>query len=187
MKSVAKMYFIGIAAQADVNEQVLQWKHYMRDHYGCTVALRSPAHITLIPPFWMEEVLENELIKDVGIFASRRSSLEISLQNFDAFKPKVIFVAIQENEDLTSLKLSLEDFLVSLNKYPVKKETRPFHPHLTIANRDLRKKDFGTAFEHFSKINYQAGFLTDKLDLFMHNGSIWTIAHSWPLGLYNEK
>ena len=65
MKREAKMYFIGIAAPAEVNEQVLQWKHYMRDHYGCTVALRSPAHITLIPPFWMEEVLEKELIKDI--------------------------------------------------------------------------------------------------------------------------
>lgn len=175
--SIAKMYFVAVVAPAEINTQVLQWKHYMRDHYGCTVALKSPAHITLIPPFWMNEQLENELIADVDSFAMQQHSFDITLKNFDAFKPKVIFVGIEENASLQKLKLSLEEYLLSLNKYPIKKESRPFHPHLTIANRDLRKKDFHPAFEYFSKIDYAESFPADGIGILKHDGMVWQIYH----------
>jgi 2'-5' RNA ligase len=177
--SMARMYFIAAAAPAAINAQVLEWKHYMRDHFGCTVALRSPAHVTLIPPFWMNEELEPQLIDDVAGFASQQFSLDIGLKNFDAFKPRVVFVHVEENEALAKLKSSLEQFLLSKNKYPVKKETRPFHAHLTIANRDLRKKDFAVAFEHFCKIEYAACFPVHQLTLFKHDGSKWVVHYEW--------
>lgn len=178
---MARMYFIAVAAPSVVNEKVLEWKHYMRDHFGCTVALRSPAHITLIAPFWMNEELEQQLINDVENFAKEQSPLDIALKNFDAFKPRVIFVHVEENKMLAELKSSLEQFLLSKNKYPVKKETRPFHAHLTIANRDLRKKDFAPAFEHFTNMEYEAAFDVRELALLKHNGVQWIIAHTWPL------
>jgi 2'-5' RNA ligase len=179
--STAKMYFIAVMAPEEVNNQVKQWKHYMREHYGCVVALRSPAHITLIPPFWMQDSLEKELIRDISSFAATQPSFNISLINFDAFRPKVIFVRIEKNESLAQLKQALEQYLLSLSKYPVKKESRPFHPHLTIANRDLRKKDFYPAFEHFSKLEYRASFAAGDMALLKHNGTEWTIAHRWNL------
>lgn len=154
----------------------------MRNRYGCTVALRSPAHITLVPPFWMDDALEPNLILDVKLFASAQSPFEITLQNFDAFKPRVIFLAVPENNSLNYLKTLLEEYLLSLHKYPVKKETRPFHPHMTIANRDLRKKDFGSAFEHFNNVSYEASFVVDSIELLMHNGTEWTTRHSWRFG-----
>lgn len=178
---MARMYFIAVAAPAAINEKVLQWKHYMRDHFGCTVALRSPAHITLIPPFWMNEQLEKQLIDDVEGFVMQQSSLDIGLHNFDAFKPRVIFIHVEENEALSKLKSALEQFLLSKNKYPVKKETRPFHAHLTIANRDLLKKDFAAAFDHFSKIKYAVSFPVQQLTLFRHDGSKWIAHHEWKL------
>src|SRR5215211_5426639 len=178
--STAKMYFIAVVAPAEVNTQVLQWKHYMRDHYGCTVALKSPAHITLIPPFWTNEQLEHELIANVDAFSMQQHPFNIALKNFDAFKPKVIFVGIEENAALQKLKSSLEEYLISLHKYPIKKESRPFHPHLTIANRDLRKKDFHPAFEHFSKIAYRQSFPVHDIALLKHDGGCWNIFRRGP-------
>lgn len=175
-------YFIAIVAPGHVDSEVREFKYYMRDRYGCTVALRSPAHITLVPPFWMDDSLEDELVKDLAVFASRQASFPVSVQNFDAFSPRVIFLAVQENARLGHLKLSLEEFLVSLNKYPVRRETRPFHPHMTIANRDLRKKDFLPAFEHFKNVAYDADFKVDTISLLIHNGTAWTVKHSWTLG-----
>lgn len=179
--STARMYFIAIAAPADINRQVLQWKHYMRDNFGCTVALKSPAHITLIPPFWMDEAMESWLIEDVNEFAAQQHPFEISLRNFDAFKPRVIFVHVEENDPLQQLKSSLEDFLLEKNKYPVKKESRAFHPHVTIANRDLRKKDFAPAFAHFSKISYETGFTASGIAVLKHTGSEWAVHRELPL------
>jgi len=175
------MYFIAIVAPEHVNRQAQQWKHYMRDHYGCTVALRSPAHITLIPPFWMEQSLEEQLTNDVAAFAVKHVSFEITLKNFDAFKPRVIFVHVEPNEQLLQLKLSLEEHLLARQQYPVKKESRPFHPHLTIANRDLRKKDFAPAFEHFSKIDYTERFIAGSITILKHAGAAWDVYRELPL------
>ena len=171
----AKMYFLAIVAPAQINEQVLKWKHYMREHYGCTVALKSPAHITLVPPFWMDISLEKNLMNDVDAFAAQQHKFEISLKNFDAFKPRVIFVGIEDNDELRELKLALENYLHLT--YPIKKETRPFHPHLTIANRDLRKKDFAPAFEHFNRIEYEVSFPAAGISLLRHNGTEWDVHH----------
>jgi len=182
--STARMYFIALVAPEDINRQALKWKHYMRDHYGCTVALRSPAHITLIPPFWMNELQEDELLRDVGAFANEHSPLEIRLKNFDAFKPRVIFAHVEVSDQLRQMKLSLEKFLAEKNRYPFKKETRPFHPHLTIANRDLRKKDFHAAFEHFSKIDYETSFAVTGISILKHTGDQWSVRHNLPL---NQK
>ena len=176
--SIAKMYFLAAVAPAHVNEQVLKWKHYMRDHYRCTVALKSPAHITLIPPFWMNAELEDKLMSDVDAFAAQHHNFYIQLKNFDAFKPRVIFIGVEKNEPLTELKLALEDHL---KKYPIKKETRPFHPHLTIANRDLMKKDFAPAFAHFKKIEYDVKFPATAISLLRHNGTEWEVIKSHPL------
>jgi 2'-5' RNA ligase len=88
----------------------------------------------------------------------------------------VIFVGVEKNEALAQLKLALEDYL--LNKYPIKKETRPFHAHLTIANRDLMKKDFAPAFAHFNNIEYDAKFPATAISLLRHNGTEWQVHHA---------
>ena len=181
--SDANMYFLGIVAPPDINKQVLEWKHYMRDHFGCTVALRSPAHITLIPPFWMNKNLEDDLKKDMADFAIQQNPFEINLRNFDAFKPKVIFVHVEVNDALRELKLSLEDFMISKQRYPIKKETRAFRPHVTIANRDLRKKDFEPAFSHFRNIEYEKSFPAIGLALLKHGGTEWNVHYLYALGL----
>jgi 2'-5' RNA ligase len=179
--STAKMYFLAVVAPAHINAQALKWKHYMREHYGCVVALRTPAHLTLIPPFWMDMSLEKELMADADAFAAQHHSLDITLKNFDAFKPRVIFVGIEKNDALQELKSSLEDHLLALDKYPIKKESRPFHPHLTIANRDLLKKDFAPAFAHLSKIEYEEKFTANGISLMRHNGTEWDMHHYSPL------
>ena len=177
--SNAKMYFLAIVAPEAINEQVLEWKHYMRDHYSCTVALRSPAHITLIPPFWMDASLEDELQHDAAAFSQQHHPFNITLNGFDAFNPKVIFVKVDENEALHQLKSSLEDFLLEKRRYPFKKETRPYHPHVTIANRDLRKKDFAPAFAHFRALPYIITFEAHELALLKHDGTQWAIYNRW--------
>src|SRR5262245_33178023 len=115
---MSKMYFIALVAPAEINRQVLAWKNFMKEHYGCMVALRSPAHITLIPPFWMEDSQEKELENAIDEFSITYSSFQIQLKNFSAFKPRVIYVSIEENENLQNLKPALENFLLSKNSFP---------------------------------------------------------------------
>lgn len=165
-----------------MNEQVLLWKKYMEQHYGCKVALRSPGHITLIPPFSMKEDKEEELNARLRKFCSQEKSFEVKVKNFDNFKPRVIFAHVEASKELLALKERLELYLLSLNKFPVKKEDRPFHPHITIANRDIQKKDFAKAWSYFSELTYEARFRAEGVSLLKHTNKEWVIASRYLLG-----
>src|SRR5213592_676790 len=97
---MANMYFIALVAPDHINHDVLKWKQFMKERFDCLVALRSPAHITLIPPFWMEGSLENRLEDALKKFSKQQLSFALELANFGAFKPRVIYVDVVPNEIL---------------------------------------------------------------------------------------
>ncbi|HJS54817.1 MAG TPA: hypothetical protein VJ765_09745, partial [Chitinophagaceae bacterium] len=74
------MDYIAIVAPKAIHQQVLRWKNFFKENFGSVVALRSPAHITLIPPFWMKEELENVLINDINEFSITKTKFEITLK-----------------------------------------------------------------------------------------------------------
>src|SRR5207302_877859 len=120
----------------DLNKKIQKWKELMYEKYGCKVGLRSPAHLTFISPFWMEEEKEQQLIQDVDTVSSTVYPFTIAINNFSAFKPKTIFVDVVVNEELRALKATVDNFFLQTD-YKIKIDTRPFHPHITIATRDL--------------------------------------------------
>ena len=169
------MYFIAIVAPEDINKQVLKWKLWMKERYQCVVALRSLAHITLVPPFWMDPALEQDLISSMTIFASQQEKFLVQSAQFSHFGQKVIFIDVTRSDALTRLPPALYEFLLSVGKYPLKQEERSFHPHITVATRDLHKKAFNEAWEHFKEKEYKAGWLAGDISLLRHNGTDWDV------------
>src|SRR5215831_16637642 len=144
---MASMYFIALVAPKEINEYIFKWKQFMKERFGCLVALRSPAHVTLIPPFWMKQEIENKLKDSIENFSHQQTSFELNLKNFSAFKPRVIYVDVKPNEELKKLHFGLYEYVKTADLFPIEKEERPFHPHITIATRDLSKKSFYEAWE----------------------------------------
>lgn len=169
------MYFIALVAPVEIDQQVVKWKNYFRDHFQCIVALKSPAHITLVPPFWMKEELEADLIDSINRFCRNHRKFEIRLENFSAFRPRVIYVDVLKSDALNELHHSLNDHLFSQNKFPVKIDDRPFHPHVTLAARDLYKKAFYEAWETFASKQYTANWIVNGISLLRHNKKNWDV------------
>ena len=169
------MYYIAIVAPGAIDQQVLKWKNYFKDHFECTAALKSPAHITLVPPFWMNEDLENDLINSIRKFSITKNKFEIILKGFGSFKPKVIFVDVVKSEMLNGFYLSFTDFIYQQNRFPIKKDDRPYHPHVTLATRDLYKKAFQEAWEVFSDKKYEALWIVNGISLLRHNKKNWDV------------
>src|SRR3712207_6828565 len=130
------MYFVAIVLPLELNEKVLKWKQFVKEKWGCSVGLKSPAHITLVPPFWLEPEKEQRLLQDV-VALSQCNPFTIRTKNFSAFRPRTIFIATEENEKLNALKKTIDGYFYNQNNYKVTIDTRPFHPHITIATRDL--------------------------------------------------
>ncbi len=147
----------------------------MREHFGCIVALKSPAHITMIAPFWLPNEEEDSLIKTFNNFQPVLSPVEITLNNFAHFSNRVIFVAVKENLQLALLQKTVEDhFILQFNRN-IKAEQRPFHPHVTIANRDIKPGDFNKAWQYFSKQKLEESFSSNSIALLKLSPGRWNI------------
>jgi 2'-5' RNA ligase len=65
--------------------------------------------------------------------------------------------------------------LISEKVYPLEKDDRPFHPHVTIATRDLYKKSFYESWDHFKEKKYKAEWIAKDLSLLRHNKKNWDV------------
>lgn len=176
------LYFIAIVPPEPVYGEALALKYHFKDAYRSKAALNSPPHITLHMPFKWKEDRENELINNLESFSLTQNQFEIRLTNFSSFEPRVIFIDVTKDEKLESLQKQLKRFCkVTLNLFNADYKELAYHPHLTLAFRDLKKPEFYKAWEEFKEKKFEAKFDVDSIVLLKHDGREWKIFKQLPL------
>lgn len=171
-----KQYFIAITPPSPVYEEALEFKRYFKERFNSKASLNSPPHITLHMPFRWKEEKELELVEKLEQFDAEISPFKIHLLNFNSFAPRVIFIDVEPNEALCSLQKKLLRFCKKeLNLFNADYKDQPFHPHLTLAFRDLKKSMYTEAWQEFAAKSYSAEFLIDQFSLLKHNGKEWKV------------
>lgn len=173
-KGDGKLYFIAIIPVQPFYDQTLALKNYFKDQYNSRASLNSPPHITLHMPFEWKEKKEEMLIEKLTLFAKQHSSGELCLTDFNAFPPRVIYMDVVKNDWLENLQRELHRFCkIELNLFNANYKEHPFHPHLTLAFRDLKKEDFKKAWEEFKEKKFEGKFVVKEIVLLKHDGKIW--------------
>ena len=150
----------------------------MFENYGCKVGLKSPAHITLLPPFWMDEELESDLLNATDLLAKQTLPFSINTDNFSVFAPRTIFIEVSPNKNLQQLKETSDNYFKTQLQYKTKIDDRPFHPHITIATRDLHKKDFYEAWNIFKQKEFKEVWQAEVLSVLRHNQKNWDVLYT---------
>jgi 2'-5' RNA ligase len=78
------------------------------------------------------------------------------------------------------LKATVDVFCKTHPQYGAKGDTRPFHPHITIATRDLHKRAFTEAWPLFEHKKYEVQFEATGLSVLRHNTKNWDVIHTAP-------
>ncbi len=166
------LYFIAVIPPADIQKQVTHFKEVARDRFQSKRALNSPPHITLIPPFRHPAKQEQELIGLLDAFNAQLVAFPISLQDFGAFPPRVIFIDIEPSSALKTCRESLLHWCQQEIGLP---DNSPFgfHPHMTIAFKDLKQGTFPAAWDHFEAIAYEASFWVREVFLLRFDSGQW--------------
>lgn len=176
-------YFIALLPPTSLQDVAREFQMELKNGYNTKAALNSPPHITLHMPFsWNEDKLQilNQHLSD---FAGQVKPFSVQLINFGAFPPRVIFIHVEPTEDLMSCQQRLERHCkVNLNLFNAEYRDRPFHPHLTLAFRDLRKANFAAAWDGFASRKYSNTFTVYNLTLLKHSGREWVPARMFPFG-----
>ena len=177
-----KQYFVAIIPPSPVHEEALAFKEYFRDTYGSKAALNSAPHITLHMPFVWSQKKEDKLVARMKDFAGQYDPIKVCLDNFSSFPPRVIFIKVTESDALDAMQRDLHRFFKrELDIFNANYKERPYHPHLTVAFRDLKKSQYVAAWREFSERDYKAEFMADKIALLKHNGKGWHVLKEFPL------
>lgn len=176
-----RKYFIAIIPPEPVFSEVEKVKLEISQKYNNKSSLRSPAHITLHMPFEIKEAKEEHLIQTISEFKFS-TGFPVQLNGFGCFEPKVIFIDVEKNETLTALQNQLVFHVKShLNIFNQYDDKRGFHPHVTIAFRDLKKQDFYLANEEYKSKSFNADFKVNSFFLLKHTGKVWLAHKEFPL------
>lgn len=173
-KNSENRYFIALVPPEPVYGKALALKHHFKEVYNSKAALNSPPHITLHMPFMWSANKEQQLTDTLAQFARTQNSLEIKLNNFSAFAPRVIFIDVVKDEKLEALQKQLKRFCkMELNLFNANYKKLAFHPHITLAFRDLKKAEFYKAWEIFREKKFEAAFAANAVELLKHDGKVW--------------
>jgi len=174
-------YFLAILIPEPFQTDIMSVKKYVHDNFNSKGALRSPAHITLHMPFEWKEEKETDLVQKLSEFLFPEPTV-IDLDGFSNFEPRVIFIDVKPNDKLNALQKKLVQFAKSrLGLFNQANDMRGFHPHVTIAFRDLKKPKFYEAWEYFKDQNFTAAFPVNSFWLLKHYNNTWKAYHEFIL------
>jgi 2'-5' RNA ligase len=172
----ANMYFLAHLLPAHLNEPILQMKQDLQQRFGCTVGLKSPAHITLIPPFWLETDKAPQLLPDLQRLATSVAPFYLAAANFSSFGKRTLFIAVAESSPLQQLKAAADSIFTGNDFYALKMEKRPFHPHITLATRDIKPAQFDEAWAVYGGRRFDHQWQATSVSIFKHNRMHWEVA-----------
>jgi 2'-5' RNA ligase len=171
------LYFIALVPPLKIREEVKELKIEIERKYMALHAQKLPAHITVIPPVWLENQQENPFLDLVFTIAEESNPFKIHLLNFHRFGQKIIYIKIKDHEPIKKLQERLQYALGKI--IPVNDSTK-FHPHITLATKDLSHQHFKTAWQEFKERSFEASFNADSLIVFKHNGKTWDVFKTFP-------
>ena len=175
-QSVAhNMYFVAILCPEQLDRKIFQLKQWMKERFGCIVAMKSPAHIALVPPFWFETEKEVWLVQTLNSFKTDLDQLEIQLNGFSHFGKRILFAQIAKNTGLEELKKQVGNHFTSTFADSIKQDDRPFHPHVTIATRDMKPSHFAEAWEYFRDKQFTEIFSSKTISLLKLSPVKWNL------------
>lgn len=179
MKTSEAKYFLALLPKEPLASDIFQIKKEISAKFNTKGALKSPAHLTLHMPFLWKERNEQRLIQ-LLVRATKYSPFNLFLDGFGAFPPRTIYI---KNKESAKLRTFHKEF-ISYTKQNLKllntTHNRGFHPHITVAFRDLKKEAFDAAWPVYQQKTYEAKMLVDSFWLLKHDGRQWHPFHEFP-------
>lgn len=177
-RTSSALYYIALLPPEVVSQEILNLKLLVKDNFKAKRALRSTAHITLVPPFRATSG-EIELITN-SLRNTLKNYLPIPtvINGFKHFGIHTIFLEVAKNVLIETLFREVFMLTNQVVKVPGYSQ---FTPHITIASRDLAPNMFTQAITYFSTIPYYRGTLSRQVAIFELISKKWVIRKSFML------
>lgn len=176
-----ELYFIALIPPEELREQIQQLKLEVADKFKSSHSLNAPPHITLVSPFRISEDQVSGLQSILEVYTQGNQPFQVCLKGFATFPPRVIFIDVNKSDELQKFQKKLEEMIRAEDAFGYNYHERPFHPHITLAFKDLSKENFYKAWDEFKDRDMEEAFMADHVYLLKHNGEIWEVFSEYSL------
>ena len=176
------IYLTAILPPEQLASEIDEIRKEISEKYKVYAALKPPVHITLYRPLSMEASNEDFLIKLLKPVGYSHKPFQQRLENFDSFNNKTLFIHADKNPLLQVLQSDIAA-VYNKNKIDVKeqKSSDRFHPHITIAYRDVQRNVFKELWQEFKNRKFRRHYITDRFCLLKHDGKRWNLLEEFLL------
>ena len=106
---------------------------------------------------------------------SKDFSFTARVENFDAFGDRTLFAKVVADKKWAALRDAVYSAVNKAAPSCVKKDSRPFTPHLTVSNRDIPAGVMTSALQVMNELNLVEEFLVDNVTVFERVGGRWVV------------
>ncbi|WP_111669070.1 2'-5' RNA ligase family protein [Algoriphagus litoralis] len=174
MKIIQK-YFLALIPPPEVFQQVHHIKLLIQEQFGIKYALKSPPHVTLKMPFNYNEAKESVLETKLTGFLKDKKSLNLTINGADTFGKRVIFLAITPTPELMDLQSSMKIFCKRELNLVDELSDRNYHPHMTVAFKDLKAARFDEILDLVKRESFQTSFCVDSVSILKRSAQKWNL------------
>ena len=170
-------YFLAVLSPLTILEEIIGFQKEIEETFGSIHAQKTPPHITVIPPFDCEEKKLHAFTEKAITFLNDMSimNIKVELDNFQRFEGRTLFVDVAKNETFEKLCKELKLLFSKQKIIKQRIEKHYFIPHITIANKDIKKRDFKVAWENFKEREYRREFSLKSLVVLKLIEKQWTV------------
>jgi 2'-5' RNA ligase len=179
------LYFVAIIPSREICDEITRFKQAFADRFFCKAALKLIPHVTLKAPFKLAPSQHEQLLQWFRKLPVPIQAFDFGIRDFAVFPKRsspVIFLQVVLNEYLQALQTSIiNSFRAGFPHIALSETEMNFHPHITIAYRDLDPILFKEAWEEYKKKKYRAIIEVNDFHLLQHDEIQWIVIASYAL------
>lgn len=175
-------YFLALVPEGELQERATALKMQLKEEFSIKYALKSPAHITLKMPFTYNEAKEEVLISALTKFLKEYHEINMKVGGVGTFGDRVVYLKIEAGEDLFDLQRNLKSFCKKELNLVDELSDRNFHPHMTIAFKDLKKGQAPNILKVLEEQPITYDFIARHLFLLKRDNGRWIIKEKIEFG-----
>lgn len=169
-------HFIGVLLPQELTERLEGYREYMNQQYGCRSGHGTPIHVTLVPPFRLDEKLAaSDVTAAISQMTSEKKwqAFSAKIDGFDAFGDRTLFAKVIPSAVWTAFRAAVYSTVSAACPGTLHRDNRPFQPHITVANRDIPAGASTEALEYLNQLNLKATFPVDNITIFERKDKRW--------------
>jgi 2'-5' RNA ligase len=171
---------IAIVPPEPVFTDIRKEQEYIAETWGPKHALRTPPHLTIVPPLSLTSGEMGWLFGMASALAATFYPFRLELKDYNSFKPRVVFIQPIVPKELYDLyELWHQALMVKmphvLDRYP----DRPYNPHVTLAHKDVTHPQFDKIWNYYSGKKYRKSFQVDHFCILSYHEHGWEVERKY--------